>query len=289
MAVAHFSRNHYSNTMHARFLSTSATRLNRLGPRFVTTLKEASKPALERAQPITRPFGFDSKVTISGTDASVLNAFSTAAKEKRQKQLDHDIVHSPFYESKSFANTEGKIFSPPVSYFKRDKAKYFPNFTGYTLSNHKESLYDILKGKVTILRIFSTISGENCTNTYVEKHLSKDGYEEFLQKYPHAQIVDLNIPQSWIKGMFVKLAKSNLRNIVAPARHDKYFILPNSMFSVDVKKTLKCDNMCSGYLYVLDDEGRIRWATSGYADNEEEAVLWKTVKGIEKEITGASN
>lgn len=268
--------------MHSRFFSGSARSLNKLVPRFVTTLKEASKPALEKSQAITRPFGFDTPFVIG--ESSIKDVFSTSSKEKRQRQLNHDIAHSPFYESKSFSNTQGKIFTPPVSYFRREKAKYFPGFTGYTLLNNKRSLYDVLRKKVTILRIFSTISGENCTNTYFDDTLTAQGYERLQEKYPHTQIVDLNLPQSWVKGLFVKMAKSNLRNMIPPARHDSYFILPNSVFLVDVKETLKCDNMCSGYLYVLDDEGRIRWATSGFANEEETAVLWKTVRGIEKEM-----
>ena len=190
--------------MQQRLFSTGARVFERQVPRFVTTLKEASKPALEKSQPITKPFGFDSPTYLSHESSSITNVLSLAAREKRQKQLDHDIVHSPFYESKSFTNTQGKIFTPPVSYFKKDKAKYFPSFTGYTLLNHKKSLYDVLKGKVSIVRIFSTVSGQNCTDTYTPDNLSAEGYEQLQKQYPHTQIVDVNLPQSWIKGLFVK-------------------------------------------------------------------------------------
>ncbi|EEQ38700.1 ATP10 family protein [Clavispora lusitaniae] len=270
--------------MQQRLFSTGARVFERQVPRFVTTLKEASKPALEKSQPITKPFGFDSPTYLSHESSSITNVLSSAAREKRQKQLDHDIVHSPFYESKSFTNTQGKIFTPPVSYFKKDKAKYFPSFTGYTLLNHKKSLYDVLKGKVSIVRIFSTVSGQNCTDTYTPDNLSAEGYEQLQKQYPHTQIVDVNLPQSWIKGLFVKLAKSNLRGMIPPARHDTYFMLSSNTFSVDVKKTLMCDNTCSGYIYILDEDGKIRWATSGFANDDETKVLWRTVRGLEKEL-----
>lgn len=275
--------------MQIRLLSSSARILDRKVPRFVNTLKEASKPALEKSQPITRPFGFDSPTFIGQKEVSISNAFSKTAKEQRQRQLDHDIAHSPFYESKSFSNTQGKIFTPPVSYFKKDKAKYFPNFQVYTLINDKRGLYDVLNGKVTLLRIFSTISGENCANTYMKDYLSADGYKKLQEKYPNTQVVDLNLPQSWIKGLFVKWAKSNLKSIIPPARHNLYFILPHTMFTLDVKETLKCDNMCSGYLYVLDEDGKIRWATSGFANDDEIEVLWRTVRGLEKELKSEKN
>lgn len=250
-------------------------------------MKEAGKPPLEKPTPVTKPFGFDNRVTLNSDAINITNIFSKEASERRQAQLDHDIKHSPFYESKSFANTQGKIFSPPISYFRGDRALYFPNFIGYPLNNHKLDLYSLLEGKTTILRIFSTISGENCTNTYVEQYLDSEGYKEFRESYPHAQIVDVNIPQSWIKGLFVKLAKSNLRKIIPEDRHDKYFIVSDKIFPVSVKRTLKCDNSCSGYLYVIDKDCKIRWATSGMATEEESKTLWMTVRGLEKEIRDA--
>lgn len=270
--------------MHSRLFSTGVRSLDRKVPRFVTTLKEASKPALEKSRPITKPFGFDSPTFLGQDSTNLIDAFSLSAKEKRQKQLDHDIVHSPFYESKSFTNTNGKIFTPPVSYFKKEKAKYFPSFVGYTLLNSKRTLYDVLKGKVSIVRIFSTISGQNCIDTYTPECETAEGYDKLQQQYPKLQIVDVNVPQSWIKGLFVKMAKSNLKSIIPPARHDTYFMVSNKTFDVEVKKTLMCDNACSGYIYVLDEDGRIRWATSGFAVDDEAKVLWKTVRGLEKEL-----
>lgn len=269
--------------MLTRCFSSYAATLKRNVPRFVNTLKEASNPAVEHLEVVSRPFGFDSPITVADT-FSVSEFFGNSAAEKRQRQLDHDIKHSPFYDSKSFSNTQGKIFTPPVSYFKRDKSKFFPNIVGENLQGNTVALQDVIPGKVSIVRIFSTISGERCTNTYVEDNLTEIGYTQLQEKYKNAQIVDYNIPQSWIKGLFVKMAKSNLRKIVPSARHDKYFILPNTLFGVDIRKVLKCDNNCSGYIYVLDDDGRIRWATSGYANESEKAILWRAVEGINREI-----
>lgn len=258
-------------------------------PGFLRSALATSEPALTKPEAISRPFGFEEPIELGQTKTSIRNILSPEAKERRQRQLDHDLKHSSFYEFKSFNNTKGKIFLPPISYFKKEKSKYFPDLTAKSLSNKSHKLSDILKEKVTILRIFSTISGEKCANTYFENYLSKDGYESFCEKYPHAQIVDLNIPQTWAKGLFAGLSKGNLRSKVAPARHDRYFLIPHGLFDVDTKKTLKCDNTCSGYIYVLDDEGHIRWATSGNANEKELEILWKSVRGISLEITAAKS
>lgn len=271
-----------------RALCVSARQLQRpklLQPRFAKTVEEAAKPALQKPQPITKPFGFEEPLSLNVlNEHSIKNAFSKEGRERRQKEIDYDLQHSPFYDSKSFENTKGKIFLPPVSFFKQSKALYFPNFEGDTLVNNKRTLYNVLKNKVTILRMSSSISGENCTNSYVEDYLSSPGYDSFLKKYPRSQIVDVNIPQSWIKGFFVTLAKNNIKKTIPPARHDQYFVLSHKLFSGEIKRTLKCDNACSGYLYILDETGKIRWATSGVADDEESSVLWRSVRALEREL-----
>lgn len=264
-----------------RSFSTLRPLLNK-GPGFLSTLKEASKPPLTKPEMITKPFGFDDRTTLKTTEISVFNMFSKEGKAQRQRQLDHDIAHSPFYESKSFENTKGKIFMPPISYFKQEKAKYFPNLEATSLLGKHTNLYSEFKDKVSLVRIFATLSGENCTKTYVGQYLNKEQYDEFQKQYPNAQLIDLFVPQSWVKGLFV--SSGSLRRSVPKIRQDTFFLLPHGCLDVDSRRTLKCDNTCAGYLYVVDEEGKIRWATSGNATESEKEVLWKTVRGLEKEL-----
>lgn len=265
-----------------------------LGPRFTQTLKEASKKPLEKPQPTLRPFGLETPVllnhkltnlwTLKGLNAEL---FSSEAKERRQKQLDHDIVHSPFYESKSFTNTNGKIFTPPVSYFKAEKSMYFPDFVSLTLDQPKQSFYELLENKVNIVRLYSTVSGEKCANTYFEvdgENYLTSGFDKFLKDYPNSQIIDINIPQNWAKELLVNLSKSNIKKTVPNPRHKSFFILPYQTFSFEIKQKLNCDNSCSGYIYLLDSQGRIRWATSGFSNEDESKLMWKCIKGLEKEL-----
>lgn len=268
--------------MQRRLFSNSAALLKK--PRMIVTFLETAKDVPKVSVPIVKPFGYDTMVNLAVKEDSIFNMFSAESRERRQKQIDFDILHSPFYDFKGFHNTKGKVFRPPISYFKREKSKYFPNIAGTTLAGDYKTLDQLLKGKVTLLRVYTSIQGEKCVNSYVEDYLSQQGYDEFLKKYPRAQIVDLNVAQSWIKGLFVSFAKSNLRKLVPPLRQGKYFMLPNKMFSQQVRRNLQCENEVAGYLYLLDDEGRIRWASSGFTDEKESEVLWRAVKGIEKEI-----
>ncbi|GBL48755.1 hypothetical protein CJI97_000111 [Candidozyma auris] len=266
-----------------RTFSVNACRLQ--PPRFLKTVGKVSQRSLEKSQPITRPFGFEAPIALNGnSDHSITKIFSADRRESRQKQIDFELQHSPLSDSKAFENTKGKIYSPPLAYFRQDKALYFPNFEASTLSHKGRDFYSVLKNRVSIVRLSSVVTGEKCTESYLEEYLSDSGYDEFRQRFPNSQILDINLPQSWIKEFVVNLSKGHIRKLIPPSRHDKYFILPHKLFSGEVKETLKCDNACSGYLYILDETGKIRWATSGVANEEEKKILWTTVRSLEKEM-----
>lgn len=260
-------------------------------PRFLQTINESSKPALTKPQVVNRPFGLPVPVLLNPKEHgkfSIKNEiFSSEAKEIRQKQLDHDIKHSPFYESKSFTNTNGKIFTPPISYFKSDKSLYFPNFFAKSLIGNEHQLYELLQDKVSIIRVFSTVSGERCTETYLKQDgidFNGKDYDKFLELYPKSQIIDLNIPQGWAKRFMVNIAKGNIKKTLSPKRYDSYFVVNDSLFSYYIKEQLICDNSCSGYIYLVDNNGKVRWGTSGYADDKEKSLLYKCLLGISKEL-----
>lgn len=270
-------------------------------PRVAETLKQAAKPALQHSLLVSKPFGLSEPILLNPSSSQRYDIssirdqlFSSEAKEKRQKELDHDIAHSPFYESKSFENVGGKIFTPPISFFKRDKSKFFPNFLGDTLVGKNENFGALLEGKVNIVRIYSTISGDNVSKTYFQSptdakvnYLEASGNEEFTSVHPNTQILDLNMPQTAVKRFFVNISKGNLKKLIPQNRHDKYFILPLKLFPLQVRQELNCDNVCSGYIYLLDLEGRIRWATSGSANEAEYSLMWKCVAGLERELKAA--
>lgn len=261
-------------------------------PRFLKTLSESSKPPLTKSHIITKPFGLASPILLnpghSGQWSLKNELFGGEAKEMRQRQLDHDIKHSPFYESKSFTNTNGKIFTPSSSYFKSDKALYFPNFHAQAIDGTASELHSMFKNKVSLVRVFSAVSGDTCSETYFKtkthNYLTKD-YDKFTQKYPHSQIIDLNIPLGFVKRSMVKLVSGSIKSKLPEDRKDKYFILPDRLIPFDLKQELLCDNSCSGYIYLIDEAGKIRWATSGYSNEKELLTLWKCLRGVEKELS----
>ncbi|KAI5957191.1 ATP10 [Candida jiufengensis] len=261
--------------------------------KFLNTIKEVSKPPQSSSLEITRPIGLSKPVLLNhklSDTYSLTNIiqelFGDQAKERRQKNLDYDLKHSPIYEAKSFENTKGKIFKPPISWFKQDKSLFFPDFIAKTLNGKQESLYDVLGNKYSIVRLFSSITGDKCTRSYFDydgKDLYSKDYSTFQKQFPNFQIININMPTTWIKGIVTNLSLSNLKKIISPDRYNKYFILPMHILPPDIRTKLHCDNQCSGYIYILDSQGRIRWATSGYSTPEDLELMWKVVRGLEKE------
>lgn len=269
-----------------RALSGSAVCFKRLG--IAETFKQVSKPPLTESIAITKPFGVkkgttltDSKGKSVGLDYKLL---STQARERRQRELKHDLVHSPIYESQSYNNTKGKIFTSPAGLFQAKYAQYFPDFTAETLTGNLQQLYGLLPLRLTFVRIYSTMSGEQCVDSWFKRdgkdYLDGD-YAELRKEYPHLQFVDINMPQGMIKGMIVKWSKNGIKAKLPKERHNQYYIVPQSLFSLEVKEELFCDNACSGYIYLLDQEGRIRWAASGPATEKEVGLMWKVVAQAE--------
>lgn len=245
-------------------------------PRFMTTLKEASKPPLTAPVAVTAPVGYASRPVLSSphttTTLFLRNPFSLELREARQVKLDHDLKHSPFYESRSFLNTKGKIFNSPQLLFKSSRALYFPDFFESTLTGNKRLLSDVTsQSAVTVVRVFSAVLGQKSCDTWT------------TTDYPDTTVVDINVPQTWFKLCLVRLSRSLLKRAVPAPRHPTYFIVPESVFDFRVRQKLLCDNMCLGYIYVLDRESRIRWLASGDAGDTGVNTLHTIVNALRQE------
>lgn len=257
-----------------RQLSTSSRRFE---PGFISTLNEAAKPPLTASISVTRPIGYSLPRLLNPSKPFTLLGFYASlmlpeARLFRQRKLDHDVRHSPFYESKSFNNTNGKIFLSPPSYFQAARALYFPDFSSRTLDSTR-CISEVFPGKVLVVKVYSTILGANCTELYVSK----------LELVPAVQIVDINVPENWAKLATVYILIPSLRKSIPLDRHDLFFVVSPKVFNFEVRQKLLCDNTCGGYIYVVDGQGKIRWAASGNASAKDQQELQRIVNAIKAE------
>lgn len=189
---------------------------------------------------------------------------------ERRKELEYELGKG-FDDVKHFRKTGGKFWAAPPAYFRPDKALHMPNLWGKNLLGEYTTTTPLIEGKVSIMRLFSAISGENQVKSFTDDNDLHD-----------AQIIDVNLPDSAIKEALVNLFKFNIRKQISKENYDKYFITRKG-FSNEIKRAIRAENPYAGYIYLIDKQCRIRWAACGQATLDERAMLSKFVQSLKKE------
>ena len=217
--------------------------------------------------------------------------FDDDKTQKRSKELEEEFRKSGFHDMYVFKKTDGKVFLSPQSYWKAEKSLYFPHIYGQRLSDSKEcNVEDVLKGKVSIVRVFTSEVGKKLMDSYfVDKTHDIDYLNNDLdllkdtEGQHQAQIVELNLAENWLKTMVVKLVKAKYAKTVPSYRLDKTFICNRDQLPFQIREQLEINNLYTGYVFVVDSNLRIRWAASGEAEQKDFNLLWRCVNAIRKE------
>lgn len=158
-----------------------------------------------------------------------------------------------------------------------------PNLTGRTLDKAgdkehkgKRNLVNVLKGRISIVGIFSKTWAENQVKTWIDnpeiQELIKDSGER-------AHIIEVNVEEGRLFRAVLRLFEGRLRGMRRKEDWEKYFFLTG--IPDNVREMIGVMNSKAGYVYLVDTACRIRWAGSGDAEpNEKEAL----VKGLKRLI-----
>ncbi|ODV93667.1 hypothetical protein PACTADRAFT_51435 [Pachysolen tannophilus NRRL Y-2460] len=244
------------------------------------------KPVGSKQQPLASK---NSQPETQSLWQSIKDTFDAEKREKRQAQLEREIAVGGFYDMQNYTKTQGKIFLPPVSYFKADKSLYFPNVIAKNLNNEMVHTTNLFKGKTTILRVFSSLEGEIRNRGFFQisnsndSFLSSTGLIKLNELYPNTQIVELNLSENNLKHLFVNLAVRNLKTTIPEKRKHSYLIGHRSDLTSEVKDELMMKNVYTCFIYVIDKDCKIRWLTCGRSNQKEYDMLWKCVKGLNEE------
>lgn len=220
--------------------------------------------------------------------------FDGVTRKTRVKQLQKEMAYGGFYDFHVYNKTKGRLFGCPPSYFKREKALYFPNFRVKKLDGGQIELMDAFaRSACTILRVFSTQSGAQMTRDYFkipgssDSYLSDSGIKIFDQSYPNAQISQIILSESWVKYlMHVFVSTGKLRKMVPKELHDNFFVaMRDDVLQLNDRQKLLMTNVYSGYIFVIDNSSRVRWIGSGWPEKEDVSGLWRAVKGVSHEAS----
>ncbi|KAK4936126.1 Mitochondrial ATPase complex subunit atp10 [Elasticomyces elasticus] len=197
------------------------------------------------------------------------------ALERRRVYL-RSFFRPYFQEWRRVDHWKGKSFVSNERLFKREKALYFPNIWGQTLSKDGDGpdggrdLAPAITGKISIIGMQSGQWAEEQVDTFVSPTHNPTLPRIIEDNNGLVQRIDVNIQGDWIRALLVKIFSGRLRKMIPEDRWDKYFMikLPRDIrrgLTDDVRDAMGFLNSQVGYVYLVDSSCKIRWAGSGHA------------------------
>ena len=186
----------------------------------------------------------------------------------------------------------GKTFLAPDRLLKAETAKYMPNMQGYTLAK-SWSYHDtikVLKGKVSIVSIASGTWAQRQVATFVgEKENS--GLAATIKEYEAQglQRVWLNVERDFFKAILVRLFLPWARRALHSKEEWKRSFVLRKGVDRDLLEKIGMTNTKVGWVYLVDRDCRIRWASNGDANEEEKTNLLKMVRRLVDPSSTASS
>lgn len=162
------------------------------------------------------------------------------------------------------------------------KALYFPNVVGSSLdTKSKKHTASMCEGRISVISMLSTRMSEvrSCllsiflgaehTQIHV-KGFTTPTNERYLSN-PLYQYVQINLQENLLKSFLVSLFLSSIAKSVPPELHSTYLVSSQNMEFV--REHLGMVNKHVGYVYLVDDNLKVRWAGCADAKVEETNAL----------------
>lgn len=222
---------------------------------------KAEKP--ETIKTLAIPIGVKEKPAITDNDGIDHRTkeqkkadFTDMSKNRvRREELKKEFTKSSFSPIYEFRDTGGKIFRGPSRPFGPKESMYMPNFRGITLDKVETGTWQYIGERPTVVRIFGSTLAEKQLDTFTDNI----DFEAL-----GITLLDLNIPTNIINEWLVKFSTGKLQQTLKGPFH-KYMICRKGV-TFEVRDTIAATNNLAGFLYILDKQGKIRWATAGPAE-----------------------
>ncbi|CUS10627.1 unnamed protein product [Tuber aestivum] len=199
---------------------------------------------------------------------------------KRQR-LAKELAKPYFRDFSRLSKADkGKSFIAPQRLIKSEHALWFPNLNGRTLVAAGKDTTDVLKGRVSLVAVFSS--------TWAERQVGLWGLDEIVGLVPGAgggeeeDVVgrlDINVEENFLRYWIVMMFRGGLRRRMRESRWRRYFIIKEGLDD-ETRDAMGYYNAKVGYVYLLDEECRIRWAGSGPPIAGERDALIRGVKKL---------
>lgn len=187
----------------------------------------------------------------------------------RREELKNEFFKSSFEHIYNFRHTGGKIFHSPKHMFNKESSLYMPNIRGIRIDDNTKMsvpLFQLLsKTKPNIIKLFSSVAGKKQIDNYTTGLSSNE-----------VNMIEINSPTSWMNRFLVKLFSGKIRKAT-----DSKYLIAEEKLTPEIVEALYAFNDLAGYLYLVDGNAKIRWATSGPPSDEEKQKFQKFLKQLE--------
>ena len=201
----------------------------------------------------------------------------TASGTTRQRYVE--LVHGYFWMVKDLRQTDEKPILP--SWIPSKEAKVFPTITNLTsLSGNRVDFPDAL-----LQSNRSSDPSAQCTLVLIcfrdFGYQMLDSWAKVVPPSPRLQTVRLNVSEGWMNRWILQAPLTSLmrRNTPEELQDSTYVFFGNAD---DFRDDLRMHNLLTGYAFLLDGQGRVRFAASGSATDDEAQLLQKAVRKILK-------
>ncbi|KAI8328243.1 ATP10 protein-domain-containing protein [Chlamydoabsidia padenii] len=190
-------------------------------------------------------------------------AFAAHAAERRH--LVEEATKSYFADVHEMRKHGGKMYYASNKLTQPEKAGYMPDFEGSNVNREKVHTTDKLLGKISLMSFVYAKYGEPHVNSFVDP---------FLAKYKHTdgiQCIELNVQENVLKQLVLKAFIPSIRKNLPDNRKDNYMFLFKDI--TKTRKMLDMTNQYIGYVFLVDEDCKIRWTAHGDATQEEVANM----------------
>ncbi|KAF8262996.1 ATPase assembly factor ATP10 [Lactarius quietus] len=233
-----------------------------------TAETESTSDDIPTIPPLSRPLGVPDVPTIKAKTLSEMSAdFLNQEKQlEKRRHLVKAASTGYFHDLHMVRVHGGKTWMAPKVLIREDKALYFPNIVGSRLDNGvKAHTTKMCAGKVSVIAMLSTKVSELHATSYTEALNSQ------YKGHPVYQYVQINLQENILKSILVNIFLSSLRSRVPPDQHTRYLVSRQNMEYL--REPLGMTNSRIGYVYLVDENMKVRWAACADAKEEEEEAL----------------
>lgn len=155
----------------------------------------------------------------------------------------------------------GKMYFANTQLIKPEKAGYMPNFIAQDLRRKKMNTTEKLVGKITLMTFVYAKFGEPHVESFIKPFLEKYGQEKEIQ------LMEVNVQENLLKQFLLKAFVPMIRKNLAAERKENYCLIMKDISKT--RKSLDMTNQYIGYVFLVDQDCKVRWAAHGEATAEE--------------------